>query len=142
MLQRVRARRRHVAVVRQVAGRVEPGVRIAAFVPAIRHEVLQRIDAGGRDVRIVEHIVFGIEARDQRADRIVGGASFRLAEAQEVAQRIAAARRDIGVVHQIKLPIEVRPRIAPFLPAGLLVLRQRIGARRANVRIGAAIQHA
>ena len=64
MLQRIHTRRRHVGIVRQIAGGVEERIRIAALVPAERVEVHQRIDARRRHIGIVRQIVCGIEPAD------------------------------------------------------------------------------
>ena len=84
--ERIDARRRHVGVVRQVAGAVEPGVRIAALVPAEQIVVLQRVDAGRRNVRIVPEVVLRVEVAGDRADRRIDRAPFRPTKGEIVRQ--------------------------------------------------------
>ena len=85
MLERVDARGRDVGIVRQIAGGVEPGVRIAPLVPAEAVEVSERVDARRRHVRIVQQVVLGIEAGDDLvADRRKGLAAFGEADRQKV----------------------------------------------------------
>ena len=61
MLERIGARGRHVLVDREIARRVEQRVRIAAFVPAMRLVMRERVDPGVKHVRIAGHIVDGVE---------------------------------------------------------------------------------
>ena len=55
-------------------------------------------------------------------------------------ERIDTGRRNIRIVHQIELGVEVRPRIAPFLPAELIKVGERVSARLFHVLIEREIE--
>src|SRR5580765_1230542 len=92
--------RQLIVSVDKLAARVEPGVRIASFPPAEGQEVLERVDAGCLDIRIVQEVVGLVEPA--RADdgevRDVGRAALVATDREKVLKRIDAGRRHVGIV--------------------------------------------
>jgi hypothetical protein len=58
---------------------------------------------------------------------------------KEMLQRIDMSRGDILVEAEVQLGVEVGVRIAALLPAGSIILRERIGIGSPDIRIGRPI---
>ena len=104
--------------------------------------MLERVDAGCLDIRIVQEIVGLVEPA--RADdgevRYVGRAALVTTEREKVLERIDAGRRHVGIVLQVLEGIETDGRKPSLLPAEFMEVLQRIDARSAHVRIGHEIE--
>jgi hypothetical protein len=119
---------RHIAaqVALHVEAHVELGRGVAPLAPAVEPEMLERIDAGGGDVRVVLQVVADVELQD-RAEA-PGGA------VRQVVRQRPLARRD-GVALAVPGRVEERASAAAFEVAVEGVVEQRVEVVGGDVRI-------
>src|SRR4051812_47710255 len=91
----------------------------APFLDAELQKVLERIDAGGRNVRVVLQI-------ERDVERGRGIAPFRRAGRMKVVEWIDAGGRNVRIGREISGDIEIGVRVASFLPADGLEMPERI----------------
>ena len=141
MIERVDVGIRHVGIGGQIPIGVEQRIWIAAFFPAKVLVMLEGIELCGLHIWIVLQVEDAIEAvrPDQRRER--GQLpSLVLARLQEMRKRIDTSRRHVRVRGEIGRVIERSRRLAPFPPAGLIKVGERVNARLFHVLIEREIE--